>query len=302
MVRHRRGFISLQRQAIQANPSTSRDRFLLSGLPLTVPRRQRTRHYDQLVALPLHQPDKNPCFPQHHEGAALATSLLLHLSYLRPPRLRPSHCTQAVCDRPDVQPSIGTGCAEEQGRPYSWTVVNGRASKTRVPALGEATRVKKLEGSERFFPVELVLLSMGFLGPEELVLGDIEKDARSNIKTPPSKYSTSLPGDFTAGYCRRGQSLAVWAFSTSEIPSLFYSIAGNSDSPTPEPQHRDVMEDRPERGTRKPQRYIEEVSKDRGWHMFGADGLKPKRPPITIKRACKKRTGAGGGAQRREAG
>jgi len=73
--------------------------------------------------------------------------------------------------------------------------------------------MKTVEGSERFFPAELVLLSMGFLGPEELVLGDIEKDARSNIKTPPGKYSTSIPGVFAAGDCRRGQSLIVWGIN-----------------------------------------------------------------------------------------
>ncbi len=71
--------------------------------------------------------------------------------------------------------------------------------------------MKQLEGSEQFFPADLVLLSMGFLGPEDRLLGgDIEKDARKNIKTPPGQYNTSLPGVFAAGDCRRGQSLIVW--------------------------------------------------------------------------------------------
>ena len=71
--------------------------------------------------------------------------------------------------------------------------------------------MKQVEGSERFFPADLVLLSMGFLGPEDRVLGDfVEKDARKNIKTPPGCYDTSLPGVFAAGDCRRGQSLIVW--------------------------------------------------------------------------------------------
>ena len=71
--------------------------------------------------------------------------------------------------------------------------------------------MKQLEGSEQFFPADLVLLSMGFLGPEDRVLGnDIEKDGRKNIKTPPGQYNTSLPGVFAAGDCRRGQSLIVW--------------------------------------------------------------------------------------------
>jgi glutamate synthase (NADH) len=71
--------------------------------------------------------------------------------------------------------------------------------------------MKPVEGSEQFFPADLVLLSMGFLGPEDRLLGsDVEKDKRSNIKTPPGQYDTNLAGVFAAGDCRRGQSLIVW--------------------------------------------------------------------------------------------
>ncbi|TVY14505.1 putative glutamate synthase [NADPH] [Lachnellula arida] len=74
--------------------------------------------------------------------------------------------------------------------------------------------MKKVDGSQQFFPAELVLLSMGFLGPEDRVLGDeIEKDARKNIKTPPGKYHTNVEGVFAAGDCRRGQSLIVWGIN-----------------------------------------------------------------------------------------
>ena len=71
--------------------------------------------------------------------------------------------------------------------------------------------MKKLEDSRQFFPADLVLLSMGFLGPEERVLGaEIEKDARKNVKTPHGRYCTNVEGIFAAGDCRRGQSLIVW--------------------------------------------------------------------------------------------
>ncbi|CAG8959928.1 hypothetical protein HYFRA_00012645 [Hymenoscyphus fraxineus] len=74
--------------------------------------------------------------------------------------------------------------------------------------------MKKIEGSQQFFPAELVLLSMGFLGPEDRVLGDeVEKDGRKNVKTPPGKYHTNLEGVFAAGDCRRGQSLIVWGIN-----------------------------------------------------------------------------------------
>lgn len=74
--------------------------------------------------------------------------------------------------------------------------------------------MKKIDGSQQFFPAELVLLSMGFLGPEDRVLGsDIEKDGRKNVKTPPGKYHTNVEGVFAAGDCRRGQSLIVWGIN-----------------------------------------------------------------------------------------
>ncbi|KKF94581.1 putative glutamate synthase [NADPH] [Ceratocystis platani] len=74
--------------------------------------------------------------------------------------------------------------------------------------------MKKIEGSREFFPADLVLLSMGFLGPEQRVLGDdIEKDTRKNVKTPAGKYCTNVAGVFAAGDCRRGQSLIVWGIN-----------------------------------------------------------------------------------------
>jgi glutamate synthase (NADPH/NADH) len=70
--------------------------------------------------------------------------------------------------------------------------------------------MKQVEGSEQFFPADMVLLSMGFLGPEDKALGDLERDGRKNVKTAPGHYATSEPGIFAAGDCRRGQSLIVW--------------------------------------------------------------------------------------------
>ena len=74
---------------------------------------------------------------------------------------------------------------------------------------------KEVPGTEKVVPTQLVLLAMGFLGPEQPLLDAIgvERDARSNIKAEYGEYQTSLPGVFTAGDCRRGQSLVVWAFN-----------------------------------------------------------------------------------------
>jgi glutamate synthase (NADPH/NADH) small chain len=70
-------------------------------------------------------------------------------------------------------------------------------------------------GTERTRPAQLVLLAMGFLGPEQPLLKSLglETDPRSNIKADFEKYTTSLQGVFAAGDCRRGQSLVVWAIN-----------------------------------------------------------------------------------------
>jgi glutamate synthase (NADPH/NADH) small chain len=70
-------------------------------------------------------------------------------------------------------------------------------------------------GSEKEHLAQLVLLAMGFLGPEQGLLKDlkVDTDARSNVKAEYGKYGTSVPGVFAAGDARRGQSLVVWAIN-----------------------------------------------------------------------------------------
>jgi glutamate synthase (NADPH/NADH) small chain len=70
-------------------------------------------------------------------------------------------------------------------------------------------------GTEKVVPAQLVLLAMGFLGPEQPLLDalKIERDPRTNIKAEYGRYQTSIPKVFAAGDCRRGQSLVVWAFN-----------------------------------------------------------------------------------------
>ena len=76
--------------------------------------------------------------------------------------------------------------------------------------------MKEVAGSEEFFAADLVLLAMGFLGPEKDLLANfgVKTDPRSNIETPTkSSYETNVAGVFAAGDCRRGQSLVVWAIN-----------------------------------------------------------------------------------------
>ena len=76
-------------------------------------------------------------------------------------------------------------------------------------------RFNKIEGTEREWPADLVLLAIGFRGPENRVLEqlEIERDARSNAKAEFDRFETNIPGVFAAGDMRRGQSLVVWAIS-----------------------------------------------------------------------------------------
>jgi glutamate synthase (NADPH) small chain len=73
----------------------------------------------------------------------------------------------------------------------------------------------EVAGSEKQIPADLVLLAMGFLGPEQPLLKElgIQTDSRSNIAAEHGKFATSVKGVFTAGDCRRGQSLVVWAIN-----------------------------------------------------------------------------------------
>lgn len=79
---------------------------------------------------------------------------------------------------------------------------------------GRMTPVEK-PGSERVLPAQLVLLAMGFLGPEERLPLNLElsRDPRSNVAANDENYMTSTDGIFCAGDMRRGQSLVVWAIN-----------------------------------------------------------------------------------------
>jgi len=71
---------------------------------------------------------------------------------------------------------------------------------------------QEIAGTERVIPAELVLLAMGFTGPEKTLPAQLgcKLDERSNVWTDPDKM-TSVPGVFAAGDMARRQSLVVWA-------------------------------------------------------------------------------------------
>ena len=92
-----------------------------------------------------------------------------------------------------------------------------------------------IPGTEQVLPAQLVLLAMGFLGPEQPLLDalGVERDPRSNVKADPATYITSIPGVFAAGDCRRGQSLVVWAINEGRNAARECDryLIGNTDLP-----------------------------------------------------------------------
>ena len=92
----------------------------------------------------------------------------------------------------------------------------GRVSGLRVHEVrrGESG-FEPVEGSEKVIPAQLVLLAMGFLGPQTQTLVaqlGVELDERSNVRRG-ADYMSSVPGVFVAGDAGRGQSLIVWAIA-----------------------------------------------------------------------------------------
>jgi len=77
-------------------------------------------------------------------------------------------------------------------------------------------QMKEVPGSEREIPCDLVILALGFTGPESWLsskLRGLALDERSNVKAQHGVYKSNLDGIFACGDCRRGQSLVVWAIN-----------------------------------------------------------------------------------------
>ncbi len=102
---------------------------------------------------------------------------------------------------------------------------NGRMDFVEVP------------GTERVYPADLVLLAMGFVGPEKRGLLEqlgVELDTAENVRASESKQ-TSIPKVFTAGDMTRGQSLIVWAIAEGRQAArgIDEFLMGASDLPAP---------------------------------------------------------------------
>jgi glutamate synthase (NADPH/NADH) small chain len=117
---------------------------------------------------------------------------------------------------------LRTSSSHEEGCNRDWAVATKRfeGSNGKVEKLVAARvewkggMMQEIPGSEFEMKAELVLLAMGFTGPQKSGLLQelaVETDARSNVKADTEKYQTSVAKVFAAGDIRRGQSLVVWA-------------------------------------------------------------------------------------------
>ncbi|KRB86011.1 glutamate synthase [Sphingomonas sp. Root710] len=117
---------------------------------------------------------------------------------------------------------LRTSSSHEEGCERDWSVVTKRAigSNGQLTAL-ECVRVEwidgkmqEIPGSEFTLQADLVLLAMGFVGPNTpgmIEQAGVELDARGNVRADTNSYATSEDGIFACGDMRRGQSLIVWA-------------------------------------------------------------------------------------------
>jgi glutamate synthase (NADPH/NADH) small chain len=123
---------------------------------------------------------------------------------------------------------LRTSSSHEEGGERHWSLLTKRFIGDRgrlqsletvavrwIEADGRPMDFEEVAGSQRIWPADLVLLALGFVGPEadSLVAQlDLAVDQQGNIHTG-DDYMTSSSSIFAAGDARRGQSLIVWAIS-----------------------------------------------------------------------------------------
>jgi glutamate synthase (NADPH) small chain len=146
----------------------------------------------------------------HREGAASVTQIEL---LGEPPATRPDDVTPW----PLWPAKLRTSYALEEGGEREFAIStarlsgNGRVEEIHWTHNTGAPPFEAIPDTDERRPADLVLLAMGFVGPEPGLLEElgVERDARGNIAT--TNYESSVPGVFAAGDARRGQSLIVWA-------------------------------------------------------------------------------------------
>ncbi|MEN3302782.1 glutamate synthase subunit beta [Pseudonocardia sp.] len=152
----------------------------------------------------------------HRQGAASVTQLEIMPT-------PPEHRTEGM-PWPTYPMVYRVSSAHEEGGERLFSVnttefVDDGTGKIKALRLVEVTRGEKgfdpVPGTEKEIPADLVLLAMGFVGPEKgklLTDLDVDLDQRGNVARDDS-YMSSVDGVFVAGDMGRGQSLIVWAIA-----------------------------------------------------------------------------------------
>ncbi len=146
----------------------------------------------------------------HREGAASVTQIEL---LGEPPESRPDDLTPW----PLWPMKLRTSYALKEGGDRSFAVSttgltgNGNVQQIHWLQNSGAPPFEPVPDTDESHPAQLVLLAMGFVGPEVGLLDalGVDRDARGNVDA--AAFATSVPGVFAAGDARRGQSLIVWA-------------------------------------------------------------------------------------------
>jgi glutamate synthase (NADPH/NADH) small chain len=148
----------------------------------------------------------------HREGAASVTQIEL---LGEPPVSRPDDVTPW----PRWPMKLRTSYALKEGGERDFAVSttkltgNGKVEQIHWAQNAGVPPFELVPGTEESRPADLVLLAMGFVGPEVAVLDrlGVRRDGRGNVDA--TRYVTSVDGIFAAGDARRGQSLIVWAIN-----------------------------------------------------------------------------------------
>ncbi len=173
----------------------------------------------------------------HRQGAASVTQLEI---LPQPPEIRP-----------DAQPwptypmTFRVSSAHEEGGDRVFAVStqeflgddDGRVRALRLVEVD--AKFQPVDGTEREIPADLVLLAMGFTGPQQEGLVEqlgVELDERGNIVRDDS-YASTVPGVFVAGDAGRGQSLIVWAIAEGRAAAAAVDrhLTGSTNLPAPIP-------------------------------------------------------------------
>ena len=207
-------------------------------------------------------PDASSSRPRASTSSSSAAATPAPTAWVRRTGRRRSRCTSSNCCRcrprsatasnpwPEWPVIFRVSSAHEEGGERLYSVSTQRFSGApdgRVTAL-HAMKVEAVQkdgrtafepvaGSEFEIPADLVLLAMGFTGPEKgALLNDLGVDmtARGNVGRD-ARWMTNVPGVFTAGDMQRGQSLIVWAIAEgrSAARAIDEHLMGVSKLPAP---------------------------------------------------------------------